>query len=84
MKPIIVETIGGKASMTKEDLEQIIKDSYEEGFNDGQRSMTPITSYPTYPNIPANPVNPVWPNTPTTPNWPNPWEPTVTYCKEGK
>lgn len=80
MKPIVLETTGGKASMTKEDLEQIIKDSYDEGFEDGQKSMTPITAYPIYPNVPANPT---WPNNPTTPIYPSPWEPTVTYMKKG-
>jgi len=53
-----VETKEGKASITKEDLEQIIKDSYDEGFSDGIKSATTPITYPVYPYSPMNPYPP--------------------------
>ena len=51
----MLETKDALPSLTKEDLVQIIQDSCNEGFEDGQRSMTPITAYSICSNVPANP-----------------------------
>ena len=65
----MIEMKDGKPFVTKEDIEQIIKDSYDEGFEDGRRFVTAPITIPNY-----------YPNAPSNPNDLHSWEPNVTYC----
>ena len=66
MKPIIVlvKNKDEKIELTKEELEKIVKDAYDEGYEDGQEASNKGTiTYPSYPY----PYTPSTPNTPITP-----------------
>ena len=56
-KIVFVKIKDNKVDLTKEELEKIIEQAYQEGFNDGVNSMptitTPSTPWPQPPSIPA-------------------------------
>lgn len=56
-KIVFVKTKDDKVDLTKEELEKIIEQAYQEGFNDGVNSTptitTPSTPWPQPPSIPA-------------------------------
>ena len=56
-KIVFVKIKDDKVDLTKEELEKIIEQIYQEGFNDGVNSMptitTPSTPWPKPPSIPA-------------------------------
>ena len=52
MKPIIVKVDSeGKIKITEEELKHIVDDSYNQGFNDGQKQSYVIPN-----TIPSNPL----------------------------
>ncbi len=59
MKPIVIDSIDGKIIFTKDKFTKLIEDVYNEGFSDGQKSITSITTYPVYH---STPINPNWSN----------------------
>lgn len=56
-KFVYIKIVDNKVDLTKEELEKIIEQAYQEGFNDGVNSMptitTPSTPWPQPPSIPA-------------------------------
>lgn len=56
-KFVFIEIKNGKVDLTQEQLEKILEQVYQEGFNDGVNSAptitTPLAPWPQPPSIPA-------------------------------
>lgn len=67
MKPFIIykELKDNKVELTKEELEKLLEDAYNQGYIAGKAEGEKIY-YPYYPQLPSTPS---WPATPYTPVW---------------
>lgn len=48
MKVIVIESTDGKLTLTKSELEKMLNDAYDDGFKDGQRVSSTLTT-PSWP-----------------------------------
>ena len=67
MKPVLIfkELKDGKVELTKEELEKLLEDAYNEGYNAGKAVNITYPVYPTSPDVqpittPTYPWYPVW------------------------
>lgn len=62
----------GKVELTLDELNKMLDDAYERGFNSGRMQTAYPSTPPTLPWTPTNPTVPTTPYYPTSPWWSSP------------